>query len=157
MLVDTNRIREIRMKQLSVGVIGFCVLFVWLTDCSSVQSKRSVASRIRSFVRGAARLQSGVTNVVLPGGRVYVRERTGSGTGYGWKYTLSDPKKLRLLGTDSFRSHYEEPRPGAPVADVWHFQALEEGVVELTYHYLRPWLGVRSAAVTNRYFLLIKK
>lgn len=60
------------------------------------------------------------------------------GTGYSWKISHMDSKKLQSLGESQVESG-EQEMPGAAEQQVFGFKAIGSGVSTLELQYVRPW------------------
>ena len=110
-----------------------------LCSCSTLQTKRTVNSRIREHVRGMEKLSEDSPTGLNIGGKAYTVFSRNSGTGYDWHYTISDKTVITNISTEVFRSSYEGNRTGAPLKKVWVFQALKKGKTEILFKYHQSW------------------
>ena len=65
------------------------------------------------------------------------------GTGYSWFVEANGAPCLKLMSQSTRAA--QEPRPGAPVMQVWRFKAQKPGATEIKMAYYRPWEGVGKA------------
>jgi predicted secreted protein len=65
------------------------------------------------------------------------------GTGYSWFAEANGAPYLKLMSQSTRAA--PEPRPGAPVMQVWRFKAEKPGATEINMAYYRSWEGVGKA------------
>jgi predicted secreted protein len=65
------------------------------------------------------------------------------GTGYSWFVEANGAPYLKLMSQSTRAA--PEPRPGAPVMQVWRFKAEKPGATQIKMTYYRPWEGVGNA------------
>lgn len=92
----------------------------------------------------ATKEQSGREIALQTGNILRVELPSRGGTGYSWFAQATGAPCLKLMSEAAEKNG--EPRPGAPVTQVWLFKAEQPGTCEISLAYYRPWEGVGKAA-----------
>lgn len=84
-------------------------------------------------------------------GRAEVRLRACPSVGYDWEYTFDKENMLREVSCEFVPYDIWQPILGAPYGNKeWHFEALQEGDVTITFTSSGYWDNVRSQYVESR-------
>jgi inhibitor of cysteine peptidase len=87
--------------------------------------------------------QSGREVALKVGGILQIELPSRGGTGYSWFAEAAGAPYLKLISQSTRTA--PEPRPGAPVMQVWCFKAEKPGTTKIKMTYYRPWEGVGNA------------
>ena len=87
--------------------------------------------------------QGGREIALKVGGILQIELPSRGGTGYSWFAEDTFAPYLKLLSQSTRAA--QEPRPGAPVMQVWRFKAEKPGATEINMAYYRSWEGVGKA------------
>ena len=87
--------------------------------------------------------QNGQEVTLKVGGILQIELRASGGTGYSWYVAAPGAPHVKLLAQTT--RQITEPRPGAPILQVFRFQARQPGAAEIKLAYYRPWEGIDQA------------
>ena len=96
--------------------------------------------------------QGGLEVALKVGNILLIELPSRGGTGYSWFVEATGAPYLKLMSQSTRAA--PEPRPGAPVMQVWRFRAEKPGATEIKMAYYRPWEGVGQAK--DRFLIKIR-
>ena len=115
--------------------------FAWLVlTCLMLSPSPLLAADAAITVTKA---QAGREIALKVGGILQIELPSKGGTGYSWFAEVAGAPYLELISQSTQAA--PEPRPGAPVMQVWRFKAEKPGATEIKMNYYRPWEGVGKA------------
>jgi predicted secreted protein len=92
---------------------------------------------------------------VLAGKQFSITLKANRTTGYGWRLAAPlDPAMLKQIGDDYHAS--DSGAVGAPGEEVWTFEAVGKGTVQLVLEYVRPFEKDAKPVKTARYSVVIE-
>jgi len=123
------------MAKVMIPRITRLLLICWWLSSSTLMAAEATIT--------VTKLQAGREIALQVGDILRVELPARGGTGYTWVLEETFAPCLRLM--DQAAEPVGEPRPGAPVMQVWRFKAEKPGAAEVKMAYYRPWEGVGTA------------
>ena len=133
-----------KIKWLTMGLVGTTIMVAAMTGCSSLPKQVSADAS-----------SSGKQIEIAAGGSFTITLDSNATTGYSWELKgISDTAVLEK--TDN---KYEAPTSGLMGAggkEVWTFKVLKAGTSTLTMEYSQPWAGGQKGANSFNVTVMVK-